>query len=70
MTTGNDSESAVQYRPSYAGLAKCVMRIQGDPSGQRLHFVDFDLVDTMSALFCLGMQHGGTPKSNSIKYSR
>ena len=39
-------------------------RVQGDPSGPRLHFVDFDLAVTMSALFCLGScKYGrlGTP---------
>ena len=28
--------------------------LQGDPSGRHLHFVDFDRVVTMSALFYLG----------------
>ena len=32
----------------------CLSLVQGGPSGRRLHFVDFDLVVTMSALFCLG----------------
>ena len=54
--------------------------IQGDPSARRLHFVVFDLVVPLSALFCLGScksgrigmpcrQHGGTLKSESTEYS-
>ena len=34
-------------------------RVQGDPSGPRLHFVDFDLAVMMSALFCLGSCKSG-----------
>ena len=60
-------------------LVARVELVQGDPSGQRLHSVDFDLVVPMSALFCLGSfksgnidmpcrQHGGAPKSKSTKY--
>ena len=33
---------------------KIQLFVQGDPSGHRLHFVDFVLVVPMSALFCLG----------------
>ena len=34
-------------------------KIQGDPSGRLLHFVDFDLVVPMPALFCLGSCESG-----------
>ena len=35
-------------------------KIQGDPSGRLLHFVDFDLVVPMSALLSLGSCKYGT----------
>ena len=45
--------------------SKLASHIQGDPSSQRLHFVDFVLVVMMTAFFCLGFllacrQHGIT----------
>ena len=56
-------------------------KLQGDPSGWRLHFVDFDWVVPMYASFCLGSckysrigmscrQQSGTPKSKSTKNIR
>ena len=44
---------------SLGGVLFCLNDIQGDPSDQRLHFVDFDMVVPMSALFCLGSYKTG-----------
>ena len=44
---------AITVHP-YVDIFYHIVIIQGDPSGWRLHFVDFDLVVTLSVLFFLG----------------